>query len=204
MAQGFNLISKQYFEAYSKALKVGLSKAIKKLKPKQGFSKEDFEYYFIASSVFSSRIEGNTLDLNNFMRLRGEKTSAKKKEVKEIEDLVEAYNSAFKNKLTQVNFLKAHQILSKTLLSKPSESGKFRKMPIGVYDNNTGKPAYLAIEPEYLEKEVAKLFGDIKTLLNKKLNTSERFYYASMLHLWLAMLHPFTDGNGRAARLLEK
>jgi len=25
-----------------------------------------------------------------------------------------------------------------------------------------------------------------------------------MLHIWLAQIHPFTDGNGRAARLLEK
>jgi Fic family protein len=204
MSQSFNLISPQYFEAYSKALEVDLSKSIKKLSPKQGFTKEDFEFYFIASSVFSSRIEGNTLDLNSFMRLRGEKASAKKKEVKEIEDLVEAYNFAFKNKLTQINFLKAHQILSKTVLSKASERGKFRKMQIAVYDNTTGKPAYLALEPEYLEKEVGKLFSDIKTILNKKLNTKETFYYASTLHLWLAMLHPFTDGNGRAARLLEK
>jgi len=77
-------------------------------------------------------------------------------------------------------------------------------MQVGVYDSNTGKPIYLAIEPEYLYKEVPKLFDDIKTLLREKLNTKEKFYYASMLHLWLAMLHPFTDGNGRAARLLEK
>lgn len=77
-------------------------------------------------------------------------------------------------------------------------------MKVGVYDGVSGKPVYLAIEPEYLEKETAKVFGDIKTLSDKKLNTKEKFYYASMLHLWLAMLHPFTDGNGRAARLLEK
>ena len=25
-----------------------------------------------------------------------------------------------------------------------------------------------------------------------------------MIHLWLAKIHPFGDGNGRAARLLEK
>lgn len=204
MPQAFNLISIQYLSAYSKALKVDLSKAVKKLTPKEDFTKEDFEHYFIASSVFSSRIEGNTLDLNSFMRLRADKPSAKKKEVKEIEGLVAAYQFASSNKLTQANFLKAHQTLSKTLLSKSSERGKFRKMPVGVYDANTGKPVYLAIEPEYLEKEIVKLFRDVKTLLSKKLSSKEKFYYASMLHLWLAMLHPFTDGNGRTARLFEK
>jgi len=204
MVKEFNLISAQYIGAYSKALKLDLSKATKKLNAKKAFSKEDFEFYFIASSVFSSRIEGNTLDLNSFMRLRGEKIASKKKEVIEIEDLVKAYQFASTHKLTQANFLKAHQILSKTLLSKPSERGKLRKMPVGVYDGNTGKPVYLAIEPEYLEKEITKLFGDIKNLLSRKLSSKEKFYYAPMLHLWVAMLHPFTDGNGRAARLLEK
>ena len=30
------------------------------------------------------------------------------------------------------------------------------------------------------------------------------FYYASMLHLVFVKIHPFQDGNGRTARLLEK
>jgi Fic family protein len=30
------------------------------------------------------------------------------------------------------------------------------------------------------------------------------FYYASLVHLWVAKIHPFMDGNGRAARLAEK
>ena len=35
-------------------------------------------------------------------------------------------------------------------------------------------------------------------------NIEEVFYFASMLHLVFAHIHPFQDGNGRAARLLEK
>ena len=30
------------------------------------------------------------------------------------------------------------------------------------------------------------------------------FYYASMIHLVFVKIHPFQDGNGRTARLLEK
>jgi len=204
MGKEFNLLSAQYLDAYSKALKLDLSKAAKKLNAKKDFTKEDFDHYIIASSVFSSRIEGNSLDLNSFMRLRSGNPSAYKKEVREIIYLSAAYTFASTHKLTPANFLEAHKIFSTPLLSKNSERGKFRKMQVGVYDSNTGKPIYLAIEPEYLYKEVPKLFDDIKTLLREKLNTKEKFYYASMLHLWLAMLHPFTDGNGRAARLLEK
>lgn len=204
MAREFELISSLYIEEYSKTLKVDLTKATKKLTAKKDFSKKDFEHYFITSSVYSSRIEGNSLDLNSFMRLRGEKQSGKSKEVNEIEDLVNTYKFASANELTEANFLKAHQILSQTLLPKASEQGKFRKTKIGVYDSDSGRPVYLAIEPEYLKKEVAKLFDDIKILVRNRLSSKEKFYYASMIHLWIAMLHPFADGNGRAARLLEK
>ena len=51
---------------------------------------------------------------------------------------------------------------------------------------------------------MAALFEDIATLLDKDLTLSESFYYASMLHLPLVQIHPFADGNGRMARLLEK
>lgn len=74
-----HLLSSSYLKAYSDTLKVDISKAVKRLTTKNNFSKEDFEYYIIASSVFSSRIEGNTLDLNSFMRLRGEKQQQRKK-----------------------------------------------------------------------------------------------------------------------------
>ena len=55
-----------------------------------------------------------------------------------------------------------------------------------------------------MEAEVTKLFADINVLLNRTLSYKEVFYYASMIHLWVAMIHPFADGNGRIARLVEK
>ena len=47
-------------------------------------------------------------------------------------------------------------------------------------------------------------FGQITLLLQQTLSPAEAFYFASLIHLTLAHIQPFQDGNGRAARLLEK
>ncbi len=73
---------------------------------------------------------------------------------------------------------------------------------MGVYGG--GKLVYLAVEPEFAEAELLKLFSDIKILLRNKLTVEEILYFSSMIHLVFVKIHPFMDGNGRAARLLEK
>jgi Fic family protein len=85
-----------------------------------------------------------------------------------------------------------------------SAQGKLRETRVGVYDTATGRPDYIAVEPEYVKIALSKLLEDIKTLLFADLTTEAEFYYASMLHLWTIKIHPFEDGNGRTARLLEK
>ena len=117
MGKHLKLISIEYLQEYSNKVKVDWFDVFNKLKAKTQFSLEDFEYYIISSSLYSSKIEGNTLDANSFFRNRGKKTSPKKKEVQEIETLMEAYKFASENKLNRTNFLKTHFILSKTLLS---------------------------------------------------------------------------------------
>ena len=203
MIPKLSFISSEYYTEYSGHFRPAWLEALQEIKNKNGFSTADFEYYIIASSLFSSNIEGNTLDINSFMRNRRKRSFIKFKEVQEIENLVAAYKFARENEITYTNFLQAHGILSRTLVNKPAQ-GKIRKSPVGVYDTATGRPVYIAVEPENVKNEISKLFDDIKTLLSADLTTKAVFYYASMLHLWTAKIHPFEDGNGRTARLLEK
>lgn len=164
--------------------------------------KGGFEYLTKASAVYSSNIEGNSIDLNSYMNYELSKESFKAgKEIEEIENLVKAYEFAQNNELTESNLLFCHKILSETLLIK-SKRGKYRIEQVGVF----GKSgiAYLAIEPEFVENEMKLFFAEISTLLKSRLTTEEAFYFASLIHLRFAHIHPFRDGNGRAARLLEK
>ncbi|MCF8363198.1 MAG: Fic family protein [Prolixibacteraceae bacterium] len=161
-----------------------------------------FEYLTKSSAVYSSNIEGNSIDLNSYMNYEMNKDKFKPgKEIKEIEDLIEAYGFAQNNKLNEKNLLNCHKIFSDTLLIR-SKRGKYRIEQVGVF----GKSglAYMAVEPEFIEKEMKLFFQDINELISSDLNEIEVFYFASLIHLRFAHIHPFRDVNGRAARLIEK
>jgi len=161
-----------------------------------------FEYLTKSSAVYSSNIEGNSIDLNSYMNYEMNKDKFKAgREIEEIEDLIEAYEFAQSNKLNEKNLLHCHKIFSDTLLIR-SKRGKYRITQVGVF----GKSglAYMAVEPEFVEKEMKVFFQDINELISSDLNEIEVFYFASLIHLRLAHIHPFRDGNGRAARLIEK
>jgi Fic family protein len=51
---------------------------------------------------------------------------------------------------------------------------------------------------------MAAYFAEITTLSDERLLPEEVFYAASLLHLRFVHIHPFRDGNGKTARLLEK
>lgn len=70
--------------------------------------------------------------------------------------------------------------------------------------NSDDKIEYVAASPEILKSELDKLFYDIGILHLTDLDPFEVFYYASLLHLVFVKIHPFQDGNGRTARLIEK
>ena len=161
----------------------------------------NFEYYLDSSAVFSSNIEGNSIDLNSYMNSKMLNKKNTGKEYKEIKDLTKAYSFAKEHTLNQKNFLVAHRIFSKQFLIK-SKQGKLREEKIGVFDSSG--LIYVALEPEFVTPEIKKLFDDIEYLNKCDLRVEEVFYYASLIHLKLAHIHPFMDGNGRAARLAEK
>jgi Fic family protein len=162
---------------------------------------DDFKFYLANSAVHSSNIEGNTVDFDTYLKSSEFKLHLKTKEIKEIEELIGAYQFARENILTLENILKAHEILTQSILIK-KERGKIRKVKVGV--RSEGRLIYLAVEPEFIKQELEKLFADIALLLKTKLTTEEIFYYAAYIHLVFVIIHPFVDGNGRATRLIEK
>ncbi len=200
MTSGFRILNSAYFTDYNQHLEVDLDSAFATLNNRPQ-SLEDFKFYMANSAVHSSNIEGNTVSFDTYLKSTEFNLHLKTKEMKEIEDLIAAYQFARDNELTLENALKAHEILTKSILLK-KERGKIRKVQVGV--RSEGRLIYLAIEPELIRAELEKLFADISILLKAKLTTTEIFYYAAYIHLVFVNIHPFVDGNGRATRLMEK
>ncbi len=80
--------------------------------------------------------------------------------------------------------------------------GKVRDKDVKV--GNILFTVYRGADKEITGKETKLLFTDIADLRAKKLTMDECFHYASFIHRVFVKIYPFTDGNGRAARLLEK
>lgn len=194
------ILKQEYFNEYKTQLKVDVETAFATLKNKPQ-SVDDFKFYLANSAVHSSNIEGNTVSFDTYLKVSEFNLHLKTKEIKEIEELIDAYQFARENNLSLVNILKAHEILTQSILVK-KERGKIRKVKVGV--RSEGRLIYLAVEPEFINQELEKLFADISLLLKSKLTTTEIFYYSAFIHLVFVNIHPFVDGNGRATRLIEK
>ena len=161
-----------------------------------------FQFYKSTSSVYSSKIEGEDIDFDSYFKHRFMNVKFKPDYTRKADDLYAAYDFIDSHSLTLRNVKAAHAILSRNLLPK-SQQGRVRANPMFVI-NSDDRIEYVAAEPKIVESELEKLFADVELLLKTELNAFEIFYYAAFIHLVFVKIHPFQDGNGRTARLLEK
>lgn len=161
-----------------------------------------FQFYKSVSSVYSSKIEGEDIDFDSYFKHKFLKIKFKPDYTRKVDDLCLAYDFIDTNELTLNNVKKAHSILSKSLLPK-SQQGLIRNNPMFVL-NSDDKIEYVATPPDIVKTEINKLFKDVELLLKEDIDIYEIFYYASFIHLVFVKIHPFQDGNGRIARLIEK
>ena len=100
-------------------------------------------------------------------------------------------------------FLELHQLITKDTKDDQGEIPRLRKKDelIKVTDKMTGEIYHEAPDMNFVNKELKQL---VKYANNEL--PDERFTHpvvkAILLHFWIGYLHPFTDGNGRMARLM--
>ena len=196
-----NIIPINLLEEFIENFPNNLEDAFYNLKDAE-ISTDSFSFYTSVASVFSSKIEGDDIELDSYVKHKRFQIEFKPDYTKKIDDLYDAYSFSKTNVLNSSNISEIHKLLSKNIVEKKMQ-GKHRIQNMFITTDD-GKIEYVATLPNEVDSEISKLYDDIKVLIVKKLSFPEVFYFASFIHLVFLKIHPWNDGNGRSARLIEK
>lgn len=195
------IISTDLLEAYFEQVDQNLQVKFEALQDAP-ISTDTFSFYTSVASVFSSKIEGEEIDLDSYVKHKKFGVSFSPDYTRKIDDLYDAYRYAQTHALNREHISEAHRLLSRHLLA-PHHQGKLRTQNMYV-STSDGKIEYVAVSPFDLLQEMEKFYHDLEVLIGAEMSLPEVFYFAAQLHLVFVKIHPWTDGNGRTARLIEK
>ncbi len=151
---------------------------------------------------YSTKIEGNPLTLPEVEALaRGKNLMVEEKAKREILNYFATLRWIWKNtaskEILEKDLLYLHKLLTQEVLPK-NESGFYKTKPNVVYGN--GRVIYKPPPPEAAPLLTRSL---LKWINSKAAYKEHAAIVAAIAHHQLASIHPFSDGNGRAARCLE-
>ncbi len=205
----FTWIKLDYFEEFFHELdmstggelfveKSGIKKANKQKLITRGIMEE---------AIASSQLEGAATSRKAAKKMLRE---GRKPQNESEQMIVNNYNSMkaieedYKNKEMDINLiLELHSLITKDTKDSDGKIPRLRKKgdPIYVTDKVTGVIYHEGPTIKFVKEELEKF---IKFANNELGN--ETFVHpvikAIILHFWMGYLHPFTDGNGRLARLI--
>ncbi len=195
------ILDSKLLELYLKQVPARLEDHFNKLKDAE-LSTPNFSFYTSVASVFSSKIEGEKIELDSYIKHKRDGLAFQPDYTKKIDDLYSAYLFGQQNTLNESNVKTAHKMLSRHIVANTWQ-GKYRMQNMYVATDD-GRIEYVAATSSAVPKEMNKFYSDLKILLSQDLSIEEVFYYASIIHLVFVKIHPWNDGNGRNARLIEK
>ena len=201
MKNKLRIISDNLLPAYLKQVSKDLKPAFEALHDAE-ISTNTFSFYTSVSSVFSNKIEGEEIELDSYIKHKKFGVAFLPDYTKKTDDLYHAYAFAQTHELNKKNVSEAHKLLSRHIIAK-SGRGKLRTQNMYV-STPGGRIEYVAASPFEVTEEMDKFFRDVSVLLKAELTIEEVFFYTSMVHLVFIKIHPWTDGNGRSGRLIEK
>lgn len=147
----------------------------------------------LKSSLFSARIEGNPLTLDDLPTRSS--SDQKKKEIFNILKALQFVQDRGQRDVTITILLQLHEKVMDGLIDR-SDLGKLRRDQNAIF-NAAGIAIYLPPPP----KHIPALMQRLVTFVN---STKEQFVpiRALLAHYLFEKIHPFLDGNGRVGRLL--
>ena len=170
--------------------KIGRITAISNLENKPQLRKNNR----IKSIHSSLKIEANSLSLGQVRDvINGKMVLGEQKEIQEVKNAYEAYEKFDEiDPYKIIDIKRFHGIMTKYLVE---ESGDFRRGEEGVF--NGEQCIFMAPSARI----VPQLMDDLFNWMNKSKNTVHPLILSSVFHYEFVFIHPFSDGNGRMARL---
>jgi Fic family protein len=160
-----------------------------------------------------THLEGNALNLEEVEKVldqpaaKAPELTAKDRDIQEVINYraVMDYLDSLKNQdspaslpLTQEMFLEIHR-LTVERLSNPAEAGAYRTVKVVIRNTATGEITFRPPSPIEIPQLVSEFFVWLNSPAGRSVHPLLR---AGILHYELVRIHPFTDGNGRAARAM--
>lgn len=146
-------------------------------------------------SIHSSlKIEANSLSLNQVRDvINGKLVLGEQKEIQEVKNAYDAYEKILEFDPYSIDDLKKfHGIMTRYIVE---ESGDFRRGEEGVF--NGEQCIFMAPPAQYVPQLMNELFGWMREAQTKV----HPLVLSSVFHYEFVFIHPFSDGNGRMARL---
>lgn len=146
-------------------------------------------------SIHSSlKIEANSLSFNQVRDvINGKLVLGEKKEIQEVKNAYDAYEKILDIDPYSIEELKRfHGIMTKYIIE---ESGTFRKGEEGVF--NGDECIFMAPPAQFVPQLMDQLFNWMK----ESEGQVHPLILSSIFHYEFVFIHPFSDGNGRMARL---
>lgn len=146
----------------------------------------------LKSSLFSARIEGNTLTMDQVSLTGREEKDKQKREVFQIYQAMK-YAKRYSQKASEKFIKELHEITMNGMEANP---GQFRHEPSAIF-NQAGVAIYLSPSPD----KIPQLIDRLVDYLNKP---SQNPAGCAISHFAFEKIHPFLDGNGRVGRILTR
>lgn len=146
-------------------------------------------------SIHSSlKIEANSLSLSQVRDvINGKLVLGEEKEIQEVKNAYNAYEKIAEiNPYSVEELKKLHGIMTKYIVE---ESGDFRSGEEGVF--NGEECIFMAPPARFVPQLMNELFDWMKEVKDQM----HPLILSSVFHYEFVFIHPFTDGNGRMARL---
>lgn len=193
--------------------------------------KQLLHFQVLKSSLFSARIEGNTLTLVTAKNL--DLKNPKEKEKKEISNVLKALSklqsSMSKISISQSSMPHNSKIQSPNVVDSvvtkdnpvfsenwlleihrqvmqnlDADAGSFRREASAIFDQY-GNIVYLTPNPEEMKQMLAVLLDRIELTQSgfaTSMSWQEKLFSVVACHYYFEKIHPFVDGNGRTGRIL--